>query len=71
MATQQDNDTLTRVSAGTPMGDLMRQYWIPAAKSSELTKDGDPVRIKLLGEELIAFRDTAGRVVRNVLLHAA
>ena len=43
------------------MGELMRQYWIPAALSSELTADGDPIRLKLLGEQLIAFRDSAGR----------
>jgi phenylpropionate dioxygenase-like ring-hydroxylating dioxygenase large terminal subunit len=62
MATLQDNETLTRVSAGTPMGELMRQYWIPAAKSSELKADGDPVRLMLLGEKLLAFRDTNGKV---------
>ena len=44
------------------MGDLMRYYWIPALKSSELVRDGDPVRLKLLGEKLIAFRDTQNRV---------
>ena len=62
MAAAQDNEILTRVSAGTPMGDLMRQYWIPAAKSAELKTDGDPVRLKLLGEQLIAFRDSSGKV---------
>ena len=62
MASAQDNETLTRVGPGTPMGEMMRQYWIPAAKSSELTKDGDPVRLMLLGEQLIAFRDTDGKV---------
>ena len=44
------------------MGDLMRQYWIPAAKSSELLADGDPLRLLLLGEKLIAFRDSSGRI---------
>ena len=45
------------------MGDLMRRYWIPALLSSEITEpDCPPVRVKLLGERLIAFRDTAGRV---------
>ena len=43
------------------MGELMRQFWIPAAMSSELVADGDPVRPMLLGEKLIAFRDTSGR----------
>jgi phthalate 4,5-dioxygenase oxygenase subunit len=55
-------EDLARVGPGTAMGELMRQYWIPAALSSELVVDGDPIRLKLLGEQLIAFRDTAGRV---------
>ena len=57
-----DSDYITRVGPGTPMGQLMREYWIPAAKSSELVADGEPVRLRLLGENLIAFRDTSGRV---------
>jgi phenylpropionate dioxygenase-like ring-hydroxylating dioxygenase large terminal subunit len=44
------------------MGNLMRQYWLPAAMSSELKADGEPMRLLLLGEKLIAFRDTTGRV---------
>ena len=44
------------------MGELMRHYWLPALKSSELKADGDPVRFRLLGENLLAFRDTAGRI---------
>jgi phenylpropionate dioxygenase-like ring-hydroxylating dioxygenase large terminal subunit len=44
------------------MGALMRQYWVPACLSSELKADGDPLRMMLLGERLIAFRDSAGRV---------
>ena len=44
------------------MGELMRQYWIPAVQSSELERDGAPIRLMLLGEKLIAFRDSAGRV---------
>ena len=62
MTTMQDSELLTRVGPGTPMGNLMRHYWLPALKSSELKPDGDPVRLKLLGEELIAFRDTSGRI---------
>ena len=61
MLSREDNETLCRVGPGTPMGALMRQYWIPAGLSEELPDvDGPPVRIKLLGEQLIAFRDTAG-----------
>jgi len=62
MTPPDDNDLLTRVGPGTPMGEMMRQYWIPALKSSEVERDGPPVRLVLLGEKLIAFRDSAGRV---------
>ena len=58
-----ENELICRTGPGTPMGNLMRQYWIPAMLSSELpTPDCSPVRVLLLGEYLIAFRDTAGRV---------
>ena len=62
MGIAEDNEVLTRVGPGTPMGRLMREYWIPAALSSELVADGPPLRLMLLGEKLIAFRDSAGRV---------
>ncbi len=58
----QDSLDLTRVGPGTVMGDYMRRYWIPAARSCEVTKDGDPMRLMLLCEKLIAFRDSQGRV---------
>jgi phthalate 4,5-dioxygenase oxygenase subunit len=57
-----ESEQLTRIGPGTVMGDLMRQYWLPAAKSSEVTSGGDPRRLMLLGEKLIAFRDNTGRV---------
>src|SRR5919108_5388174 len=62
MTTAKEGIELTRVGPGTVMGELMRHYWIPAAKSSELERDGAPVRLMLLGEKLIGFRDSAGRV---------
>ena len=62
MTTQAESKILTRTGPGTAMGDLMRQYWIPAAASSEIEANGDPLRLMLLGEKLIAFRDTSGRV---------
>jgi phthalate 4,5-dioxygenase len=62
MSITEDNEILTRVGPGTPMGRLMREYWLPAAKSSELTADAPPLRLKLLGEQLIAFRDSSGRI---------
>lgn len=62
MLSQEDNETLVRVGAGTPMGELMRLYWIPFLPSRDLETDGQPQRVRLLGEELIAFRDSEGRV---------
>jgi phthalate 4,5-dioxygenase oxygenase subunit len=62
MTTQAENEFMTRVGPGTPMGALMRQYWVPACLSSELVADGDPLRLLLLGEKLLAFRDSAGRI---------
>ncbi|HEV2571203.1 MAG TPA: Rieske 2Fe-2S domain-containing protein [Beijerinckiaceae bacterium] len=57
-----NGETLTRVGPGTPMGRLMRQYWVPALLSSEAIADGPPIRLRLLGEDLLAFRDTSGNV---------
>lgn len=59
---QEDSVDLTRVGPGTVMGEFMRQYWMPAAISTEVKADAEPVRLMLLGEKLIAFRDTEGRV---------
>jgi phthalate 4,5-dioxygenase len=56
------NDLLTQTGPGTPMGDLFRQYWIPALLAEELPEDDSPpVRVKLLSERLLAFRDSEGR----------
>jgi len=58
-----ENDLLTRVGPGTAMGALMRRYWIPVAFSQAIAKpDSVPVRVRLLGENLVLFRDTQGRV---------
>src|SRR5579862_5563945 len=63
MLSREENELLTRVSAGTPMGDVMRRYWMPALLSEEIAEpDCDPLRIRLLGEDLVAFRDSEGRV---------
>ncbi len=59
----EENQRLTRVGPGTPGGALFRRYWQPALLSSELPEpDCAPVRVRLLGEDLLAFRDTEGRV---------
>src|SRR5467141_1141045 len=63
MTTREQNDFLTQTGPGTPMGNLFRRYWIPALMSKELPEpDCPPVRVKLLCERLLAFRDTQGRV---------
>ena len=63
MLSREDNERVTRVGRGTPMGELMRRYWIPALLGWELPEpDCPPVRVKLLGEDLVAFRDTRGRI---------
>jgi phenylpropionate dioxygenase-like ring-hydroxylating dioxygenase large terminal subunit len=63
MLSKQDNDIMCRVGPGTPMGTLMREYWIPALRSDELpSPDCPPLRLRLLGENLIAFRTTSGKV---------
>ena len=63
MLTREENDLITRTNPGTPLGDMMRRFWIPAFMASEIREnDGAPIRFKLLGEDLIAFRDTDGRV---------
>ncbi len=63
MLTKEENELLCRVGPGNPMGDLMRQYWLPVMLCPELPKaDGDPMRVRLLGEDLVIFGDTQGRV---------
>ena len=62
MLTAEDNEILCGVGPGTPLGSLLREYWMPVLFSSELEADGPARRMKLLGEDLIAFRDTDGRV---------
>src|SRR5216683_1263551 len=63
MLKQEDNELITRVGPGTPMGKLMREYWVPAMLSSELPQaDCDPQRVMLLGEQLIGYRDSNGKV---------
>ena len=60
MLSHADNETLTRTDAGTSMGDALRRYWIPALMTTEIPEpDGPPVRVKLLGEDLI--RPALGR----------
>src|SRR5919204_3084835 len=63
MLSREDNERISRVGPGTPMGNLMRRYWMPACLAEELpAPDCPPVRVRLLGEDLVAFRDTQGRL---------
>jgi phthalate 4,5-dioxygenase oxygenase subunit len=63
MLSHEDNELLCRVGPGTPMGSLLREYWMPVLLSSELPEpDGPPERVRLLGENLVAFRDSQGQV---------
>jgi phthalate 4,5-dioxygenase oxygenase subunit len=63
MLSQEENELITRVGPGTPMGNLFREYWLPAMLSEELpAADGDPVRVLMLGEQLIAFRDSNAQI---------
>ena len=63
MLTREDNVLVTTTGPGTPLGAVMRRYWVPVALSHELSEpDGPPIRVKVLGEPLVAFRDTEGRV---------
>ena len=63
MLSSADNELLTRTGAGTAMGEYFRRYWLPVALSSEIAQpDSPPIRVKVMGEDLLAFRDTQGRV---------
>src|SRR4051794_3807283 len=62
MMSPADNETLVRTGEGTPMGEYFRRYWLPVALSKELEADGPPIRVKVMGEALVAFRDTENRV---------
>jgi phenylpropionate dioxygenase-like ring-hydroxylating dioxygenase large terminal subunit len=62
MLSAQENALLTQTGTGTPMGDFVRRFWLPFLLAEELLPDGPPLRVKLLGECLVAFRATDGRV---------
>jgi phenylpropionate dioxygenase-like ring-hydroxylating dioxygenase large terminal subunit len=63
MLTEEDNDIVCHVGPGTLLGNLLRRYWTPALLSDEVpTPDCNPVKVRILGEDLVAFRDSDGRV---------
>jgi len=62
MLTPEENELITRVGRDAPMGRVLRRYWLPVLLADEVETDGPPLRVRLLGEDLIAFRDSEGRV---------
>lgn len=63
MLTREENRLLSEVGPGTPLGGVLRRYWLPACLTAEIPEpDCPPIRVKLLGEELVAFRDSSGKV---------
>jgi phenylpropionate dioxygenase-like ring-hydroxylating dioxygenase large terminal subunit len=62
MLTRDQNELLTRIGPGAPMGELLREYWVPACRAAKLEPEGAPERIRLFGENFVAFRGSDGRV---------
>ena len=62
MLTQGQNDRITRVGKGTPMGELMRRYWHPVSASAEVDDENPTKEVRLLGEDLVLFRSATGKV---------
>lgn len=62
MLSHEDNELLCRIGPGTTMGEMMRRFWIPAVVTNELEPDGKPIRIRLMGENLVCFMDTKGQI---------
>src|SRR5436190_7466423 len=61
MLTKEENDLITQTGPGTPCGEFMRRYWLPVALAEELPEGGRPVPVRVLGEDLVLFRDSIGR----------
>jgi phenylpropionate dioxygenase-like ring-hydroxylating dioxygenase large terminal subunit len=62
MLSKEQNELLTRVGPDTPMGATLRQFWVPAIRSANLEVDGAPARVRIFGQNYVAFRDSNGRV---------
>ena len=60
MLTQEQNELLTRTGPGTPGGEMLRRYWQPVALIEELPQDGPPVPVRIMGEDLVLFRNEQG-----------
>ncbi|HLY66731.1 MAG TPA: Rieske 2Fe-2S domain-containing protein [Chloroflexota bacterium] len=70
MLTQQQNDLITQTNPGTPCGELLRHYWQPVALTEELADGRGPLPVRIMGEDLVLFRDDAGQL-GLVQLHCA
>jgi len=62
MLSKEENEMLTRVGRGTPGGEMLRRYWWPVSFSEAVTKNGQPYKVRLLGEDLVLFRDGGDRL---------
>ncbi len=62
MPTKEENELLTRIGEGTPAGNLLRRYWYPIAVAKELTEENPTMFVRILGEDLVLFKDKKGRV---------
>jgi phthalate 4,5-dioxygenase oxygenase subunit len=63
MLSPEENELITRIEGNAPMGQMLRRYWLPVALAEEVGgPDGTPARVRILGDNLVAFRDSAGKV---------
>jgi phenylpropionate dioxygenase-like ring-hydroxylating dioxygenase large terminal subunit len=62
MLSHEDNELLVRTGSGTPMGDMLREYWVPACRAAKLEAGGAPEPVRLFGENFVAFRNADGSV---------
>jgi phthalate 4,5-dioxygenase oxygenase subunit len=62
MLSKEENELLTRVGPGTPAGAMLRRYWWPVGFTESVTPKGQPTKVRLLGEDLVLFRDGSGRL---------
>jgi nitrite reductase/ring-hydroxylating ferredoxin subunit len=63
MLGRDENNLVTQVGPGTPLGEMLRRYWLPVCTSAQIAeKDSAPLQVRLLGENFVAFRDTNGKV---------
>src|SRR5918992_998911 len=62
MLSKEENELMTRVGPGTPAGEMLRRYWWPVAFTEVVQPEARPIKVKLLGEEFVLFRDGSGKL---------